>query len=226
MTTNGLNVMRQLTPPLVWRGMKSVLVKSGLYGRDIVGREQSSDWYDSVFSESKTYKLPYRQSPYYFLWCVVVDRIMRSGATSVLDIGCGPGQVACFLRDKGLGKYTGIDLSPVAIQMAEKQCPGFHFIATNALETNAFGTVEYDTAISFEFLEHVEDELKVLRRLAPGTRFWGTVPNFEYVSHVRHFSSSEEVIRRYSELFAPLVVDSFDAPNGTHRYYLMEGVKV
>jgi hypothetical protein len=85
-----------------------------------------------------------------------------------------------------LKKYTGIDLSPVAIQMAEKQCPEFHFIAANALETDVFDTAEYDTAISFEFLEHVEDELSVLRRLAPGTRFWGTVPDFEYVSHVRY----------------------------------------
>jgi SAM-dependent methyltransferase len=204
--------------------MRSILVNSGLYQEDAAGREQNSDWYDKVFAESNAYGLPYQQSHYYFLWCVVVDRIIRSGVTSVLDIGCGPGQVASFLRDKGLKKYMGIDWSSVAIENAKKICPEFEFLSANAFEVDAYKTFDYDAAISFEFLEHVEDELAILRRFVPGTRFWGTVPNFECSSHVRHFNSCDEVLQRYNPVFTSLTVDAFDAPDKSHQFFLLEGV--
>lgn len=90
-----------------------------------------------------------------------------------------------------------------------------------------FSFFDCDSSTSFEFLEYVEDELTVvLRRLAPGIRFWGTVPNFEFLSHDRHLSSYGEVLRSYDGLFVPLAVDSFDAPNGTQRYYPIRACRI
>lgn len=150
---------------------------------------------------------------------------MRSGAHSVLDIGCGPGQVARFLCDRGLKKYLGLDLSPVATQMAKTLCPDYDFVAASAFESDVFTTARYDTSISLEFLEHVTEEISVLNRLARGTRFFGTVPNFTYKAHVRHFSSCDEVAARYGSLFDSFSVDAFDAPSGKHRFFLFEGIK-
>ena len=52
------------------------------------------------------------------MWTVLADRIRRSGAKSVLDIGCGPGQFAACLFDMaGIETYTGLDFSAEAIRM-------------------------------------------------------------------------------------------------------------
>jgi SAM-dependent methyltransferase len=208
------SMLRDFTPPIVRRVVRTVMAK-----------ERKADWYDKVFKESTEYDCHYIKSHYYFIWCVILDRVMRSGAQSVLDIGCGPGQVASFFQYKGLQRYFGLDLSTVAIEKARKLCPNYQFKVENALETDVLARVDYDTAISMEFLEHVTEELEVLKKLKPGTRFFGTVPDFPYPSHVRYFSSSDEVQQRYRSLFTTLDVDEFQAPNGTQRYFLLEGVK-
>ena len=219
-----ITALGELTPPLVWRGMRSCLQAAKLYRPPVVP-ERDSAWYDSVFNGSATYQGPYRQSPYYFLWCVVVDRVTRSRATSVLDIGCGPGQVARFLQDNGLQHYVGLDLSPVATRLAKTLCPSFQFVTASAFDTDVFTTVKYDTVICMEFLEHVTDDIQVLKRIARGTRFFGTVPNFPHAAHVRFFSNCDKVAQRYQALFEHLSVDAFDSPSDGVKFFLMEGTK-
>ena len=143
----------------------------------------------------------------------------------VLDIGCGPGQVAQFLQDRGLPGYFGLDLSPVAAEKAAKLCPGYQFKAENALETNVLQEISYDTVISLEFLEHVQKELSVLEKIRSRTRFIGTVPDFPYISHVRHFKSTQEVLDRYGYLFHTFTVDEFKDPSGRKRYFLLDGIR-
>ena len=224
MESRSITALRDLTPPVAWRGIKSFLQAARLYHPPMVP-ERDSARYDSMYRGRGTYQGPYRQSPYYFLWCVFVDRVIRSGATSVLDIGCGPGQVASFLRDKGLKRYLGIDLSPVAIDLAKSQCPGFDFLTANVFDTDVFTTVKYDTVLCMEFLEHVTEELQVLKRIPRGARFFGTVPNFPNDAHVRFFSSCEQVVQRYGDLFDPISVDAFDSPSDGVTLFLLEGSK-
>ncbi len=216
--------MRDLTPPLAWRGMKSFLQAVKLYEPPVV-QERDTAWYDSAYKESTTYQGSYTQSPYYFLWCVLVDRLIRSGATSVLDIGCGSGQVAGFLRDKGLQRYVGLDVSSEATGLARSQCPEFEFVTASVFDTDVFTSVEYDTVICMEFLEHVTEDLQVLNRIRSGTRFFGTVPNFPYPSHVRCFSSGKEVASHYGGLFDPLSVDTFESPAEGIRFFILDGIK-
>lgn len=218
-------IARAITPPFIWEQLRKVRKKQeDEYAIDCEAG-CSPSWYDAVFSTSENYNVHYSRSGYYFLWCVLVDRVVRHGSQSVLDIGCGPGQVAAFLRDKGLRRYTGIDWSEVAINRARALCPNGQFFAVNALQSDVFETVEYDTAISLEFLEHVQEDISVLERLLPGTRFLGTVPNFDYLSHVRFFSSCDEVAKQYSPLFRNFTVDAFQAPDDDHVFYLFEGIK-
>jgi SAM-dependent methyltransferase len=44
----------------------------------------------------------------------------------VLDLGCGPGQVARYLHDKGVDAF-GMDLSPAMIEQAKQYHPGVEF---------------------------------------------------------------------------------------------------
>jgi len=48
--------------------------------------------------------------------------------SSILDYGCGKGDLFEFLRDKGIGvQYTGFDINPDLIEMAKKKFPGVSF---------------------------------------------------------------------------------------------------
>jgi SAM-dependent methyltransferase len=49
------------------------------------------------------------------------DRVR--GAGRVYDLGCGPGHVAAYLRERG-ADVTGIDLSPAMIDRARRRYPG------------------------------------------------------------------------------------------------------
>ncbi len=84
----------------------------------------------------------------------------------------------------------------------------------------------YRKSQATEFLEHIEQDLEVIRFIRPGTYFVGTVPNFPYVSHVRHFQDCDEVTRRYAHFFTDFKVDAFRAKGHETMFFLLEGIKV
>src|SRR2546430_6183980 len=52
---------------------------------------------------------------------------LESGA-SVLDLGCGFGDLYAYLKSRGLDcKYTGYDINPQLIQVARRKFPEVHF---------------------------------------------------------------------------------------------------
>jgi 2-polyprenyl-3-methyl-5-hydroxy-6-metoxy-1,4-benzoquinol methylase len=83
----------------------------------------------------------------------------------VLEIGCGPGQLARFLCDRGLRSYTGFDFSPRAIEMARAQGTGYPFTVDNALTTCLMLQPDYDLVICTEVLEHIEADLDIIDRI-------------------------------------------------------------
>ncbi|MFZ1947564.1 MAG: class I SAM-dependent methyltransferase [bacterium] len=221
---------REMTPPLIHRGMR--FLARGLSGRRTRATdgkpwgERPAEWYDAKYLSSAEYRKHYSESRYYFLWTVVVDRMMRHRVERVLDLGCGPGQFGALLHDKGFREYCGVDLSSRCVEIARQKCPSFEFIVGNILETDVLESRDYDCLIALEFLEHVTEDLTVLRRAKAGTKFFGTVPSLPYVSHVRHFSSVEEVESRYEALFSPFRVDAFlEKPRGP-VFYVLEGTKI
>jgi SAM-dependent methyltransferase len=217
-------LLQEITPPIAWRGMRSLVarIKPGSATPEPVA-ERPAAWYDAVYQTSKEYRLHYTESRYYFLWTVIVDRLLHSPLPRVLDLGCGPGQFAQLLRDKGILDYRGLDFSLQCIEQARQRCPTFRFDVADISSSPLLEEAVYDTVIALEFLEHVEQEIAVIRRLRKGVRFLASVPNFPYTSHVRHFSSAQEVQDRYGACFSGLRVDSFDEDPKGKRYYLMEG---
>ena len=45
----------------------------------------------------------------------------------VFDIGCGPGHITRYLRDAGLAKIFGLDLSPRMVEQAQRFNPNISF---------------------------------------------------------------------------------------------------
>lgn len=189
--------------------------------------EKSRSYYDLSFLLAGHLRKHYTQSRYYFLWTVVADRLVSAGTKSVFDIGCGPGQVACLLGDKGIREYIGIDISWLRVRRASQACPypNFDFIQADIFETPLLKTTKADAVIALEFLEHVERDRDIIEWLKPRTIFIGTVPNFPSPGHVRYFFSETDVIHRYHDHFINFRVDEFLENASGRKFYLIQGRK-
>lgn len=93
---------------------------------------------------------------------------------NVLDLGCGNGILAATsIWDK----YFGIDYSEVAIQQAKRFCPKADFYCGDVLEY--IRITNYNTVILTEFLEHIEEDTKILWKIKVGAKVILSVPDNE-----------------------------------------------
>lgn len=128
------------------------------------------------------------------------------------------------MRDKGVPAYLGIDFSLKRIEQARQVCPEYAFEVVDVFQTDLLDKHHYDCVLIMEFLEHVEQDIDVLKRLRRGTRVLGTVPNFPAVGHVRYFSNVDEVRNRYAECFCSLRIDVHLGDAQGKMYYLLDAV--
>lgn len=221
------DLMRAITPPFLWRAasrMKAAWQRANAEEPGYAyGVEQAADFYDYSFEQAPHWRSHYIDSPYYFLWTLIQDRVRRMQPSAVLDIGCGPGQVACLVRDAGVPRYMGLDFSEARIAQARSVCPEYEFVAESVFESDLLEHWGYDCVILMEFLEHVEDDLSVLARIRPGARVLATVPNFPARGHVRQFADESEVKRRYEKLVDDLEVVAVPANTKGKTYFVLEG---
>lgn len=185
-----------------------------------------SGWYDEIYSQELDYNDHYSKSRYLPVWEALCDRI--GPGSSVLEIGCGPGQLAHMMRDRDLMKsYVGFDFSETAIDLARERVPGYRLEVADARSTDLYTAEKFDVAIATEVLEHILDDLMIVERIPRGTLFLGTVPNFDYTSHVRWFESAEQVRERYGSLFESLEITTHfhagDVDGSRGTFYLLSG---
>ena len=57
------------------------------------------------------------------VWAVLAEHVRRSGAHSVIEIGCGAGEFARLLRDLGIENYLGLDTNAARLARARVACP-------------------------------------------------------------------------------------------------------
>jgi SAM-dependent methyltransferase len=95
------------------------------------------------------------------------------GGGAVCDMGCGPGHVARFLRDNGVERVSGLDLSPAMLEHARRLNPGIDFEEGNLLSLSlADGSLAGITAF-YAIVNIAEESLpavfgEMLRVLQPG----------------------------------------------------------
>jgi trans-aconitate methyltransferase len=223
------SILRALTPPIMWRtASRARKAMSDATKKDrefAYGVEQPPEYYDRAFEKAEHWKDHYTDSPYFPLWTVIADRIRRMEVERIFDIGCGPGQIACLLRDIGVPEYRGLDFSTARIEGARTVCPEYEFVAASIFEDDTLETWSYDCVMIMEFLEHVERDLEVVDRIRAGTLVLATVPNFPARGHVRHFEGVSDVEGRYGAHFSELSVVPIVTDTRGKTYYVMEGVR-
>ncbi len=116
----------------------------------------------------------------------VIDIIATMGElqdTSVVDLGCGPGQTLAYLKENYNVKGFGIDLSFQMAKNASERIP----VVNGQTETLPFQSASFDRAIS-TMAVHLFDRQKafpeIFRILKPGGKFIMTSVDTEKVEEV------------------------------------------
>lgn len=115
-----------------------------------------------------------------------ISRIV--GDSTVLDIGCGPGALAKYIKN-----YSGFDFSKEAVRIANHP----NVWIGSAYDKSNFNGADY--YVCTEVLEHLDD-LRVIDNIPSNQKVIFSVPSFDDPSHIRMFT--EPVLKiRYGQLF-------------------------
>lgn len=125
----------------------------------------------------------------------VVEELKRTGATSIIDLGCGEGNLLqLLLRESRFSRIAGIDVSLSALQRASRrlrldELPDFQknrmILFQSSLTYRDERFAGYDAAAIIEVIEHLDpDRISSFEQTVFGVAKPATVvvttPNFEY----------------------------------------------
>lgn len=115
-------------------------------------------------------------------YAAISDRLLRrNGGRRMLEVGCGLGFVLSRLEQKY--ETYGVDLSPFAIERAQKLAPRSKTYACDLTRElpGDIGAGNFDLILARYVLEHLEDPFSVISRcaslLAPGGMLFYAVPD-------------------------------------------------
>ncbi|MCP4123467.1 MAG: class I SAM-dependent methyltransferase [Bacteroidetes bacterium] len=117
----------------------------------------------------------------------------------LLDIGCGEGRGLKYLRDK-VNSYTGIDKNAEVLSVLKDKYPQDTFLQMNIPPFKGLKSESFDSVVSFQVIEHVENDKnfaqEVARVLKPGGTAILSTPNIKMSLtrnpwHVREYTLEE-----------------------------------
>lgn len=107
-----------------------------------------------------------------------IDRARPFLSPTVLDFGCGSGDLARYVRPSG---YLGVDVDAAAISFARKNFPNHRF------ETAIPAGMVFDTVVLLAVIEHMRNPHALLTELTARLKPEGTIvlttpyPSYEWV---------------------------------------------
>jgi 2-polyprenyl-3-methyl-5-hydroxy-6-metoxy-1,4-benzoquinol methylase len=109
----------------------------------------------------------------------LLAKLLGSATTPVLDVGCGAGLLASFLRESGVHRpWRGVDLDTKKIQLAQDRIasayPGMQFFSGNAADCRPASEdlVALDVLHYFSTAEQIELLQNWAHALSPGHRMF------------------------------------------------------
>lgn len=119
----------------------------------------------------------------------------------VLDIGCGEGRGMDLLMEHA-STFTAVDKNRLVLENLREKYPLAEFIEANIPPLSMFEDESFDTVVTFQVIEHIEDDVKfveeISRVLRPGGKAVITTPNIKMSLtrnpwHVREYNKEEMV---------------------------------
>lgn len=130
----------------------------------------------------------------------IIEYIGNIEGQEALDLGCGTGYFSQKAVDQGARRVVGLDISPVMVQVAQREHEGdsrFEFRVTDCSKPLEVG--KFDLVLAMWFLNYAptaEDQLKmwqnIMCNLKPGGRCIGIVPNFDWLESLSSASADDE----------------------------------
>lgn len=122
----------------------------------------------------------------------------------IIDLGCGTGRFAEQMRLRNnTANFVGIDFSPAAIDECRRYVPDWadQFHVGDLREWRPDPHRLSNTVYTcLETLEHLENDIEVVRRIPVGHEFVFSVPNFGGEAHLRCFQNPSDAWDRYGGL--------------------------
>ncbi|GAA0733502.1 class I SAM-dependent methyltransferase [Clostridium oceanicum] len=192
-------------------------------------KEERALYYNSVYTAggaNKSYHKHYSKSQYIEIWNKALELIKGIKNCSILDVGCGPGQFANLLFDNNINNYMGLDFSTVAIDLAKKINPRYKekFLCDDIYTSNVYKK-GYNVIIMLEVLEHLQEDMKVLKNIEKESNVIFSVPNFICKGHVRCFKNKFEIVNRYKDIIDIKQIFEYKL-SSTGKIYLVDSIKI
>jgi len=123
----------------------------------------SQDAYDKYYAEMSRYDMNYTcaDSSLYIDRAAWVNTFIRNRTDSIIDVGCGNGQLLLELKKLGLSDLTGLDPSEKCVSDLTNK--GFCGITSSIFSTSAIR--KYDGAVLSGVLEHIYDVGKIMETM-------------------------------------------------------------
>ena len=167
-------------------------------------KPQTAETYNAQYTAGgfdKVYHLSYRHTPY-LPWFKSTLRLVTNyhKKNSILDVGCGNGTFGHLVTNHTKLAYRGFDFSEQAIKLAKEGSSTPELFSVGDARDLSNYEKEFECLTCTEVLEHLEDDLSVVRAWPRGKRFVCSVPNFDSVYHERFFLTHDSVRERYGDL--------------------------
>ena len=118
----------------------------------------------------------------------VVELLPENKDCSIVDLGCGAGNMAAMLYDNGYKNYLGIDINKDMLKVAKARVSHCTFVLKDLTDKTTWGLYkDKDVFISTEALEHIIEDRRVVKSIPSGKLIIISVPNFKHSEHVRFF---------------------------------------
>lgn len=138
---------------------------------------------------------------------------------SVVELGSGIGRFGALVMNR-VASYLGLDFAPALVAEAKRHA-GRDVFQVADLRTDEIP--QADVYVALEVLEHLDDDMAILKRLPKGSRVVMSVPSFHSPSHLRHFAEEGSAATRYDAALRIDHEEQVRLPNGAY-FHLLSGL--
>lgn len=144
----------------------------------------------------------------------------------VLEVGCGEGRGVGMILGR-VNSYSAVDKIEEVIERLKSEYPSGNFVADNIPPLKQFKSDSFDFVISFQVIEHINDDAFFLREihrvLKPGGKLFLTTPNRPMSLsrnpwHIREYTA-EELTNLGKSIFSLVEMKGITGDEKVMAYY-------